>query len=171
MDYLLFTYINKFAGKCLYVDALAVFFADYLVYFLITGAALIYFLVKREARFHYVLVVGLSVILSRLAITELIRLIWHRSRPFIDHQVNQIIEHSASGSFPSGHVAFLFALAMAVYFFHKNWGIVFLILGLLVGLARVFVGIHYPLDIGAGIVVGILSAIIVKILIRKKLKK
>lgn len=168
MDYLLFTYINKFVGKCLCIDALAVFFADYLVYFLLAGAALIYFLIKKKERFRYVLVIGSSVILSRLAITELIRLIWHRSRPFVDYQVNQIIEHSVSGSFPSGHVAFLFALAMAVYFFNKKWGIVFLILGLLVGLARVFVGIHYPLDILGGMVVGILSAIIVKILIRKK---
>lgn len=168
MDYLLFTYINKFVGKCLYIDALAIFFADYLVYFLIAGAALIYFLIKKERRFRYVLIIGSSVILSRLAITELIRLIWHRSRPFVDYQVNQVIEHSASGSFPSGHVAFLFALAVAVYFFNKKWGIVFLILSLLVGLARVFVGIHYPLDILGGIVIGIVSAVVVRALIKKR---
>jgi undecaprenyl-diphosphatase len=82
--------------------------------------------------------------------------------------VNQVIEHSASGSFPSGHIAFLFALAIAVYFFNKKWGLVFFILSLLVGLARIFVGIHYPLDILGGIVIGIVSAIVVRALIRKR---
>jgi len=168
MDYLLFTYINNFARKCLYVDAWGVFFADYLVYFLLVGAALIYFLVKKKEKLRYLFVIGSSVILSRLVITELIRLIWHRSRPFVDYQVNQVIEHSASGSFPSGHIAFLFALAMAVYFFNRKWGIVFFILSLLVGLARIFVGIHYPLDILGGIVIGIVSAVVVRTLIRKR---
>ncbi len=168
MDYLLFTYINNFARKCLYVDAWGVFFADYLVYFLLVGAALIYFLVKKKEKLRYLLVIGSSVILSRLVITELIRLIWHRSRPFVDYQVNQVIEHSASGSFPSGHIAFLFALAMAVYFFNKKWGLVFFILSLVVGLARIFVGIHYPLDILGGIVIGIVSAVVARALIRKR---
>lgn len=168
MDYLLFTYINNFARKCLYVDAWGVFFADYLVYFLLVGAALIYFLVKKKEKLRYLFVIGSSVILSRLVITELIRLIWHRSRPFVDYQVNQVIEHSASGSFPSGHIAFLFALAMAVYFFNKKWGLVFFILSLVVGLARIFVGIHYPLDILGGIVIGIVSAVVARALIRKR---
>lgn len=168
MDYLLFTYINNFARKCLYVDAWGVFFADYLVYFLLAGAALIYFLVKKKEKLRYIFIVVSSVVLSRFVITELIRLIWHRSRPFVDYQVNQVIEHSASGSFPSGHIAFLFALAAAVYFFNRKWGIVFFILSLIVGLARVFVGIHYPLDILGGIVIGIVSAIVVRALIRKR---
>jgi undecaprenyl-diphosphatase len=168
MDYLLFTYINKFANKCAAIDAWGFFLADYIVYFLLAGAALIYFLVKKKEKLHYIFVIGSSVILSRFVITELIRLIWHRSRPFVDYQVNQVIEHSASGSFPSGHIAFLFALAIAVYFFNKKWGLVFFILSLLVGLARIFVGIHYPLDILGGIVIGIVSAIVVRALIRKR---
>lgn len=168
MDYLLFTFINNFARKCLYIDALAVFFADYLVYFLVAGATLIYFLVKKKERLRYIFVVGSSIVLSRLVITELIRLAWHRSRPFITHQVNLLIEHSVSASFPSGHIAFLFALATAVYFFNKKFGIIFFIVGILIGLARVFVGIHYPLDIFGGIIVGILSAIFIKFLFKKK---
>ena len=104
-------------------------------------------------------------------ITELIRFIWHRPRPFVAHQVNQLIEHSASGSFPSGHIAFLFALAMTVYFFNIKIGWIFLCLSFLVGLARVFVGIHYPLDILGGIIVGITSVIFIRFLIIKKKKK
>lgn len=168
MDYSLFTYINNLAGKWVCLDSIAIFFAEYFVYFLVVGAGLFFFLVKRKERIRYLFLAGVSVVLSRLIITELIRFIWHRSRPFVDHQVNQLIEHSTSGSFPSGHIAFLFALGVAIYFFNKKIGWIFFGLSFLVGLARIFVGIHYPLDIIGGIVVGILGAIIIKFLFKKK---
>ncbi len=162
MDYSLFAYINTFAGKWLWLDSVAIFFANYFVYYLVAGAVVVFFLIKnKKEKIRYLFLIGASVILSRLIITELIRLIWHRSRPFVDHQVNQLIEHSASGSFPSGHIAFLFALSAAIYFFNKKIGWIFLSLSFLVGLARIFVGIHFPLDVGAGIVVGVLSVIVV----------
>jgi undecaprenyl-diphosphatase len=169
MDYSLFIYINNLVGKWICLDSLAIFFANYFVYYLVAGALIVCFLIKtKREQIRYLFLVGASVILSRLVITELIRLIWHRSRPFVDYQVNQLIEHSASGSFPSGHVAGLFAIATAVYFFNKKFGIAFFIISFFIGLARVFVGIHYPLDILGGIVVGILGAVMVKFLIRKK---
>lgn len=181
MDYLLFTYLNNLAGRWICLDSIAIFFAHYLVYFLVAGAAVVFFLIKnKKERIRYLFLAGASVILSRLIITELIRFIWHRSRPFVDYQVNQLIEHSAFGSFPSGHVAFLFALSAAIYFFGKKIypaynrrllrgvGWLFFIFSFLIGLSRVFVGIHYPLDILGGMVVGIFSAFIVNILIRRK---
>lgn len=168
MDYSLFIYINNLAGKWICLDSIAIFFAQYFVYYLVAGAVVVFLLIKnKKEKIRYLLLVGSSVILSRIVITELIRFIWHRSRPFVDHQVNQLLEHSASGSFPSGHIVFLFALATAVYFFNKKLGIAFLIISFLVGMARVFVGIHYPLDILGGIVIGILSVFIINILIRR----
>ncbi len=169
MDYFLFTYINNLAGKWPCLDALAIFFASYLVYFLVAGAIAVFFLIKaKKERIQYLLFIGIGVILSRLIITELIRLIWHRPRPFINHQVTLLMEHTNSGSFPSGHVVFLFALSAAVYFFNKRFGVAFFILSFFVGLARIFVGLHYPLDVGAGIVVGILSAVLLKIFIKRR---
>jgi len=180
LDYTLFTYINNLAGKWICLDSIAIFFAKYLVYYLAAGAAVVFFLIKnKKERIHYLFLVGASVVLSRLVITELIRLIWHRSRPFVDYQVNQLLEHSASGSFPSGHTAGLFALSAAIYLFGKKFysaynqrllcgvGIAFFIMSFFIGLARIFTGIHFPLDILGGIVVGVLSAIIIQFLFRK----
>jgi undecaprenyl-diphosphatase len=160
MDYALFNYINSFAGKWIWLDSLAIFFAKYLVYFLVAGAIAFFFFIKdKKQRIRYLFLAGASVILSRLVITELIRLIWHRSRPFVEHQVNQLLEHSTSGAFPSGHVAFLFALSTAIYFSNKKIGWLFFALSFLIGLARIFIGVHYPLDILAGIAVGVFSVI------------
>lgn len=170
MDYTIFSFINSFAGKWLCLDSFAIFFAQYFVYWLVAGAVVAFFLIKsKKEKIRYLILTTASVILSRLVITELIRVIWHRPRPFVVHTVNSLIEHSASVSFPSGHIAFLFALATVIYFINKRFGIIFFILCFLVGAARVFVGIHYPLDILGGIVVGIFSAILVKIFLKSKL--
>ncbi len=170
MDYNLFVYINNFVGHWAWLDSLAIFFAKYLIYFLVAATGLFFFIIKKN-KIRYLFLTGLSVILSRLVITELIRLFWHRPRPFIDHQVNLLIGHSASGSFPSGHAAFLFALSTAVFFFNKKLGIVFLIASFFIGLARVFIGVHYPFDILGGMVVGVLSAMLVKIFKKYKNRK
>lgn len=168
MDYNLFKYINNFAGKWVFLDSLAIFCAEYLIYFLVAGAILLFFFIKKQERIRYLILIVSSVILSRLVITELIRLFWHRFRPFVDYSVNQLIEHSASGSFPSGHITFLFPLAAVIYFFNKKFGIAFFILSFSVGAARVFVGIHYPFDILGGIIIGILSVIVMRALIEKR---
>ncbi len=170
MDYLLFAYINNLAGKWICLDSIAIFFAEYLIYFLVAGAILFFFFLKRKERIRYLFLSGVSVILSRLIITELIRFAWFRPRPFVAHQVNLLIGHSSSGSFPSGHVAFLFALSAVIYFFNKKIGWIFFGLSFLVGLSRIFIGVHYPLDILGGIVVGVLSVVLLKIFIKTRLR-
>ena len=47
---------------------------------------------------------------------------------------------------------------MAIYFYNKKWGIVFFVAAILMALARIVAGVHYPLDILGGAAVGILSA-------------
>lgn len=169
MDYTIFSFINSFAGKWLFLDSLAIFFAQYFVYWLVAGAVVAFFLIKsKKEKVRYLILATTGVILSRLVITELIRVIWRRPRPFVAHTVNSLIEHSASASSPSGHMAFLFALATAIYFINKRFGIIFFILSFVIGLARIFVGVHYPLDILGGIVVGVLSVVLLKILIKTR---
>jgi len=169
MDYNLFLLVNNLVGKWVCLDSLAIFFAKYFIYYLVAGAIILFFLIKdKKEKIKYLILTLLSVILSRLIITEIIRFFWYRPRPFVAYAVNSLIKHSASASFPSGHIAFLFALSMAILFFNKKFGIAFLIISLLVGLARVFVGVHYPLDILGGIVIGIISAIVIKIIFKPK---
>ena len=158
LDYQVFKIINDFAGKNAILDKIGIFFAEYLPY-LIGVAALvfaIYWFVKNKS--WKVLGQTLAaVFLSRGIITEAIRFLWHRPRPFVGHTVNLLINHEASGSFPSGHTTLLFALAAIIYFWNKKIGWLFFALSFLACFARIFVGVHYPLDILAGMVVGIFS--------------
>ncbi len=64
--------------------------------------------------------------------------------------------------FPSGHAAFFMALAFSIYFSHKKAGYAFMALAVLVSLARISAGVHYPVDILGGFLLGALVAYLVK---------
>ena len=70
-------------------------------------------------------------------------------------------------SFPSGHAMFFGALAMSLYFVQKRIGYMYFVVALIVGLARVASGVHFPIDIFVGYILGILIAIIFKLILRK----
>lgn len=163
LDYQFFKIINDFAGKNAVLDKIGIFFAEYLPY-LIGVAALafaIYWFVKNKS-WKVVWQALAAVILSRGIITEAIRFLWHRPRPFAGHTVNLLINHEVSGSFPSGHTTLLFALATIIYFWDKKIGWLFFALSFLACFARIFAGVHYPTDILGGIAIGVFSGWIIK---------
>ncbi|XRP96646.1 phosphatase PAP2 family protein [Methanocaldococcus sp. 16A] len=73
-------------------------------------------------------------------------------------------------SFPSGHTTLAFTLATTLLHLSRKIGLLFLIWAILVAYSRVYVGVHYPFDIFAGIIIGILCGYIIKI-DNSKLKK
>src|SRR4030042_3561144 len=155
MDLYLFNLINQFALKWEWLDVLAIFLAEFLQYFLLFGLFL--FLVKDFKKYLRMIIEAvLSAFLARFVIVSFIRWILPRLRPFITNNVNLLFEYSGS-AFPSGHAAFFFAVATVVYLYNKKIGALFYLSSLLIVLARVFSGVHWPSDILAGAVVGILS--------------
>ncbi|MCK9361545.1 phosphatase PAP2 family protein [Patescibacteria group bacterium] len=67
-------------------------------------------------------------------------------------------------AFPSGHTSVAFACAAALTYGRPGWGLVALVAAAAVGLGRVFVGVHYPSDVIAGAILGILCASIVRLI-------
>ncbi|SCK52392.1 undecaprenyl-diphosphatase [Variovorax sp. HW608] len=92
---------------------------------------------------------------------ELIGHVWNRPRPFVLGLGFQHLPHGPSASFPSSHataygaMAFSFLLAAG----HRAFGCILLVLAALVAAARVVVGVHYPMDVFFGLVLGGLAAI------------
>ncbi len=160
-DYYLFQKINNLAGHSWLLDRIAIFFADFFIYILVILLLLFLLVGFKEAEKKknrlMVLFALVSAIIARYFFTEIIRWFYSRPRPFQEHQVTQLLGHDYTGSLPSGHAAFAFALAMVVYFYNKKLGWLFFACAFLIGLARIFVGLHYPLDILAGAVIGMFS--------------
>ncbi|HHY47308.1 MAG TPA: phosphatase PAP2 family protein [Firmicutes bacterium] len=61
-------------------------------------------------------------------------------------------------SFPSGHTAVIFGLAQVYGTRYRRFKLLFLALAVLVGLSRLYVGAHYPLDVLAGMAIGVVVA-------------
>ena len=167
IDLYLFNLIHDLAGASRLLDLVAIFFANYAGYFLILATIL--FLLSNKSKFlANSIFIALSIILSRGLITEIIRFIYPRLRPFVALNFEPLISQAATEpSFPSGHAAFFFALAMALIVLNYRWKWWVLVVVGLMGVARVFVGVHWPADIVAGAIVGVLSALVVKYILPK----
>lgn len=146
------------------MELIITFFAKYLGYILL-AVFLILFLKNR--RKDFLIVPLFSALLSRFVFTEIISFFYFRPRPFVENGLNPLIDHAPTASFPSGHAAFYFALSAGVYSFNKKAGLWFFGGSLIVGLARVFAGLHYFSDIFGGFAVGFLSYLLVKNLSKK----
>lgn len=168
-DTQLFYLLNNLAGQSPFFDGVIVFFASYLAYILgVFFVALVFFsqYSKRE-KWELLLVTGISAVIARFGVTEIIRYFYHHPRPFDALSgVHQLLAES-SWSFPSGHATFFFAMATAIYLYNKKWGIGFFGAAILVTVARVIAGVHYPSDIIGGALLGVLVAYIVFIIARK----
>lgn len=166
LDTTLFHLVNNLAGRFGGLDALGIFAAVFLLpllAFLLIPAA---FTIKRFKEEHWYEMPVKAMLAAVLAygVRWVIGTVVGRPRPFAAlSEVHQLVpmDHLYN-SFPSGHASLAFALAFVVWRQDRDWGMAFLILAALVALGRVFVGVHYPLDILGGAVVGWAAAWVVQ---------
>lgn len=163
MDINIFFFLNNLAGQSWIFDWLTIFLAEYFQYFLVLlFLVIVYF--SRE-KFYMFWVTVISAVVARFGVTSLIRLFYHRPRPFTVYSVHKLITEN-DYSFPSGHSSFFFAMAAAIYFYNKKWGIVFFVAALFMNISRIIAGVHYPSDILGGVVVGVVTAYAVNYIVR-----
>lgn len=111
-------------------------------------------------------IIGMSVF-SAWLVSFIIKIIAHVPRPFITYpDIVTLIAHEPTyDSFPSGHSTIFFGLATAIYLYDKRVGCLFYISAFLIAISRVIAGVHYPIDIIIGAIIGIgISYIIHRIL-------
>lgn len=75
-------------------------------------------------------------------------------RPYMTLAIEPLFRLGTLDSFPSGHATFFAAVSVAVYHYHRNLGALFVLATVLIGLARIIAGVHYPFDILAGFILG-----------------
>jgi len=119
---------------------------------------------KREALYKFFTVLGLVVFIT--VITHWTKISVARLRPNNTEEINTLIRilHSPTDySFFSGHASSSFSITMLLFLFFRKkmkWAFIFFIWPLLFATSRIYVGVHYPLDIIVGTIVGVLSGIL-----------
>lgn len=163
-DTTLFRIINGLSGRSEFADNVARLFVN--EYYVTTTLALLLLMLwftpddparrlkHQRAVFH----TALSVFLANLALKG-INLLYFRPRPFTTlDTVTLCFYEPWDSSLPSNPATFAFTFATAVYLTHRRVGLVMYGLATLFVLSRVYCGVHYPLDIVAGALLGVVTA-------------
>lgn len=100
-----------------------------------------------------------------------------RLRPCADpdffYQVRLLVDRCSGGySFTSNHAANHFGMATFLFLsfkpFMKKWAWIFYLWAILIAYAQVYVGVHYPLDVAGGAVLGILAGMLTGMVFNKR---
>ena len=73
-----------------------------------------------------------------------------------------------SHSFPSGHTAVAFAAATVLTWLVPRAAPAFFALALAIGYSRIYVGVHWPLDVIGGAVIGTATALLLLVIARRR---
>ncbi|OGH85063.1 MAG: hypothetical protein A2294_01580 [Candidatus Magasanikbacteria bacterium RIFOXYB2_FULL_38_10] len=155
--------INKISLHFPWLDYFGIFCAVFLIWLMAALALGVFFYVPKSLNRLKYLFVLLASGAGSYFLSALVGFGYGRARPFVGFaDLHQLIATSFSHkSFPSSHATIAFALATAVFCFNKPWGILMFVLAILVAWGRVFVGVHYPFDVLAGALLGMLTSLII----------
>jgi undecaprenyl-diphosphatase len=174
-DTSVFLAINGLAGHIRFFDELLKGIAS--DYFLPVVACLIVVALWFTARDQFrrlqqeTIIASISAVGISNGMVALFNNYYFRIRPFYvlpESQVNLLFYKPTDSSFPSNFTTMLFALAVPILFQNRKMGLILLAIALGGGFSRVYVGIHYPLDVltgaGLGIFTGVFAYGLVKLL-------
>ena len=102
-----------------------------------------------------------ALVLSFIVCNITVKPLVGRIRPYdLKEGIEIIISKPTDFSFPSGHASASFAAATAIFSYRKKWGTGALIVAALIAFSRLYLYVHYPSDVFAGTLLGILFGVV-----------
>ena len=172
MNNTIFYFFYSLAHQSLFLDKVIVFFAQTFAYIVIF-LAIIFLLFHHDVlpsenplaefkkKWKEIILVFLAGI-SAWVVAFLLKIIIHSPRPFQALTNVQSLLAESDYSFPSSHATFFFALGTAIFLSHKKAGYWFIFFAILIGIARIASGVHFPVDIFFGFLLGFLISFLFK---------
>lgn len=119
--------------------------AKYLYLFIIFVVFI--FFIKEKKRWKKIVFFATGILSISFLLSRIVSKIYYNPRPFVSKHFIPLIEHTADNGFPSDHSLVSFAFASIVFIFNRKLGVVLYVLSFLVGLSRIYVGVHSYIDI------------------------
>ena len=119
-------------------------------------------------RSRKIAILGLAALILGNVVVYVLKYVVAEPRPFLVlSNVHQLVSESEVYSFPSGHSASSFAVATvlglkySLNFKNKRFRLIYPLIAFaaLIGFSRVYIGVHYPLDVVFGAFIGVLSGL------------
>ncbi|MDM5337216.1 undecaprenyl-diphosphatase [Fictibacillus enclensis] len=155
-----FRSINQLADPLSALNPFMVFLAEYMLYML--GIVLIGYFLTRSKRNRLMVVFAIVSCLVAEIFGRLAGLFYSHHQPFsVLPDANQLIEHAIDNSFPSDHSIIFFSVCTVLLLFKRKTGAIWMFIACCVAISRVWVGVHYPVDVVTGGLLGIFSAVLV----------
>lgn len=141
------------------LNELMIFVAEYLVYLI--PVALLYLWFSSEEGKSKSVFIFVTIVVS-LLISYTMGQFYSHPAPY-SAGYETLITEAPENSFPSQHTTVAFAFTWPVFYLQDRWreGLVVLALASLMGISRVYVGVHYPIDIAGAIGASLLGFVIV----------
>ncbi|QFF97863.1 undecaprenyl-diphosphatase [Psychrobacillus glaciei] len=149
MNFTIFQQINGWAGHSRLLDTIMITLSDSLPYIAVAIILYLWFVGNKqqgiEKRYTAIYAVFSSAI--ALCINAIIHFVYYHPRPFVTHHVHQLVPHTVDSSFVSDHAVLVFAIAWTFIMRNDRFKYPILIWAIVVGLSRIYVGVHYPADV------------------------
>ncbi len=162
----LFRYINDLGKQYTFLNIPMILIAEYMVYFLAIATLLLWFSSKKKNRMM-VLCAMVSFLFAEIG-GKIAGILHSNYQPFEELlNVNKLIEKTVDNSFPSDHTILFFSICLSFYLFKRGIWLFWVILALIVGISRIWVGVHYPMDVFVGAFIATMSSILVYLTLPK----
>lgn len=161
-----FRLINDLGKQYPYLNPVIVFLAEYMLYFLCLSIVVYWFTRTNKNRMMVIQAV-IAFILAEI-LGKMAGQFHSHYQPFaVLPHVNQLIEHDIDNSFPSDHTILFFSVCISFWLVRKKGQWLWLMLPCCVAISRIWVGVHYPIDVITGALLGVISALFVYWLVPK----
>lgn len=148
------------------MDTLMIFLAKYL-YLIVGIIAVLYVLMQSRSQQKKILIFSIIALPLTYLVAKIAGHFYFDPRPFVTHHLKPLIAHAPTNGFPSDHALLSFAIASVIFIFNKKIGIILGVLGLFVGISRIYVMVHSPIDIAGSFMISVCVVGIIWYLSRK----
>lgn len=162
----LFRLINELGKEYVSFNPAFVFIAEYMVAILAVCLLIYWFSGSRRNRLMVI-----SCCVSFLVAEVLGKLsgsVYSNQQPFAElENVNKLIDKTVGNSFPSDHTILFFSITVSIWLFRRRYSFLWIVVALLVGISRIWVGVHYPADVLFGAFIASISAVFTYFMMKK----